>query len=309
MAAAVFFLDPLLAFYPTRFYHRDIMALGAKTDSNSSPRNDGSGFPSTQERKTPPPKESVAEQIRSSVQSTPLSNHAPTVNPTANPDHLVADFDRYILDDLRDRVFMSADHYFSNILHLPADWRTNDEITSKIEAVKNDAVFKNHVKAYVALCNESSPGEKNFYHPHSLMCNSAFDVLGATEDSGIGIYRQDAKPVDGGLEKNIPDTLGVLRAMFNSSGNVVDNMKDKGPEYNFSGFTDFQPWINCIRQQFLQGFDGKNHHKVYKDRGPTGSFDDETLQACVSYSAIVEICNEFAGSALIVHNDQLKEGA
>ncbi|KAG7442732.1 uncharacterized protein BT62DRAFT_973413 [Guyanagaster necrorhizus] len=234
MAAAVFFLNPLLTFYPTRFYHRGIIALGPKNDSNSSPRNDGPGFPSTQERKTPPPKESVAEQIRSSVQSTPLSNHAPTVNPTANPDHLVADFDRYILEDLRIRVFISADHYFSNILHLPDDWRMNDEIKSKIEAVKNDVVFENHVKTYVALCNQSSPGEKTFYHPHSLMCNSAFDVLGATEDSRLGIYRQDAKSVDGGLEKNIPDTLGVLRAMFNSSGNVVDNMEDKGPEDNFS---------------------------------------------------------------------------
>ncbi|KAG7440619.1 uncharacterized protein BT62DRAFT_997656 [Guyanagaster necrorhizus] len=236
MAAAVFFLGPLLTFYPTRFYHRDIMALGAKNDSNSSPRNDGSGFPSTRERKTLPPKESVAEQIRSSVQSTPLSTHAPTVNPTANPDHLVADFDRYILEDIRKRVLM------------------------------------NHVKTYVQLCNESSPKEKTFYHPHDMMYNNAFDLISATEDSRLGIYRQDAKPVAGGLEKNVPDTLGVLRAMFNSSGNVVDNMKDKGPEYNFSWaqtmyWQEFKP-----NEYYLDG----GTEATYKGEDPKGEVRGKT---------------------------------
>ncbi|KAG7447163.1 uncharacterized protein BT62DRAFT_1004738 [Guyanagaster necrorhizus] len=232
MAVAVFFLDPLLSMYLNRFYRGDIMT---NIDSNSSrDANYRSGPPSIPETKIPLLKESVTEQIRSSPQSTPLSNRAATVNPTANADHLAADFERYILEDLRNRVFMSSDHFLNNILHLPRDWQTNDKIKSQIEALKNDAAFKNDINAYDELCNERNPGEKNFYHPHSLMFNNAFDALGATEESRLGIYRQDAKPVDGGLEKNIPDTLGVLRAMFNSSGNVVDNMKDKGPEYNFS---------------------------------------------------------------------------
>ncbi|KAG7444077.1 uncharacterized protein BT62DRAFT_1077903 [Guyanagaster necrorhizus] len=259
MAAAVFFLDPLLTFYPTRFYHRDIMALGAKNDSKSSPRNDGSGFPSTREMKTPPSKESVAEQICSSVQSTPLSNHTPIVNPTTNPDHLVTDFDRYILENLRDHVFMSADHYFTNILHILDNWWTNGEIMSKIEAVKNDVVFKNHVKTYIELCNESSSGEKTFYHPRCLMCNSAFDVVSATEGSRLGIYRQDAKPLDGGVQEIVPDTLGVLRAMFNSSGNVVDNMKGNGPKYNFS-------WAQTMHWQEFK----PNEH--YLDEGTEASY-------------------------------------
>ncbi|KAG7440979.1 uncharacterized protein BT62DRAFT_909529 [Guyanagaster necrorhizus] len=76
-----------------------------------------------------------------------------------------------------------------------------------------------------------------------------------------------------------------------------------------SGFTDFQSWINRIRQQFLLGFHAKNGHILRKDLGVMESFEDETLQTWVSYSAIVKTCSEFAGSALIVHNDQVKEGA
>ncbi len=90
------------------------------------------------------------------------------------------------------------------------------------------------MQTYVDLCDKTKPGEKSFYHPYGVMCNSAFDVLGATDNSGLGIYRQDAKPMLGSEEENIPDTLGVLRAMFTSSGNDVDKMKDNGPEHNFS---------------------------------------------------------------------------
>ncbi|KAK0201059.1 hypothetical protein DFS33DRAFT_1101359 [Desarmillaria ectypa] len=231
MAVAVFFLDPLLLFYPPRTYPNITMPSYPKNDSDDPDYR--SAFSSIPERKTPP-NGSRAEQIRSAVQSTPLSNHAQTVNPTANPNHLTTHFDRYIEEDLKNRVFMPPDYFLPNIFHLPSDWRTNDEIKSRIKAIKRSAAFKRQVKAYVALCNKSNPGEKTFYHPHGLMCNSAFDVLGGTDDSRLGIYRQDAKPVDGGLQETIPDALGVLRAMFNSSGNVVDDMKENGPKHNFS---------------------------------------------------------------------------
>ncbi|KAK0463012.1 uncharacterized protein EV420DRAFT_1149808 [Desarmillaria tabescens] len=226
MAVAVFFLDPLLSFYPPQFYP-DI-AMSTKNElKDSAP-------PSITGRKTPPQNASRLEQLRSAVQSTPPSNHSQSVDPAANPNYLTTHFDQYIEEDLRNRVFMPADYFFPNIFHLPSDWRTNDEIKSRIQDIKTDPVFQQNVTAYVAVCNRSNPGEKTFYHPHGVMCNSAFDVLGASDDSNLGIYRQDAKPVDGGVQKIIPDTLGILRAMFNSSGNVVDNMIDNGPEHNFS---------------------------------------------------------------------------
>ncbi|KAK0189862.1 hypothetical protein F5146DRAFT_1122295 [Armillaria mellea] len=225
MAAAIFFLDPVLSFYPPQFFPKVTMSSSVGDD-------DGTATPS-RGRKTPP-NGSRAEQLLSSVQSTPLSNHAPTVNPTTKADYLVSHFDRYIEEDLRKRVFVHAEHFFPTILHLRPDWKTDDEITKKIQAIKDDPVFQQHMRTYVALCDKAKPGEKSFYHPYGVMCNSAFDVLGATDNSGLGIYRQDAKPVIGSEEELIPDTLGVLRTMFTSSGNDVDQMKDNGPEHNFS---------------------------------------------------------------------------
>ncbi|PBK72017.1 hypothetical protein ARMSODRAFT_1017003 [Armillaria solidipes] len=86
-----------------------------------------------------------------------------------------------------------------------------------------------------------------------------------------------------------------------------------------SGFTDFQPWIDGFALQFARGFCLRTKHKldledyepenaVKKFSKPTAMepFDDETLKDCVSYSAIVDICSKFAGSALVVHNYQLE---
>ncbi|KAK0236698.1 hypothetical protein EDD85DRAFT_1023514 [Armillaria nabsnona] len=257
MAVAIFFLDPLLSFYPSQFFSNITMSSGDADDSAALPPSPG--------RKTPP-NGSRAQQILSSVQSTPLSNHAPTVDPTTKADYLVGHFDRYIEEDLRERVFMHAEHFFPTILHLPPDWKTDDEITKQTKAISDNPVFKQHMQTYVALCNKTKPGEKSFYYPYGVMCNSAFDVLGATDNSGLGIYRQDAKPMLGSEEKNVPDTLGVLRAMFTSSGNDVDKMKDNGPEHNFSWaqtmhWQEFKPKLSFLDE----GTDAK--YRVLSDAG------------------------------------------
>ncbi|KAK0497822.1 hypothetical protein EDD18DRAFT_1330939 [Armillaria luteobubalina] len=191
---------------------------------SSSVADDGTALPPSPRRKFSP-NGSRAEQILASVQSTPLSNHAPTVDPATKTDHLAAHFDRYIEEDLREHVFIHAEDFFPTILHLP-DWKTDDEISKKTKAIRDDPVFKQHMKTYVDLCDERNPGVKSFYHPYGMMC--------ANDYSGVGIYRQDAKPVIGSEEELIPDTLGVLRAMFTSSGNDADKMKGNGPEHNFS---------------------------------------------------------------------------
>ncbi|KAK0236725.1 hypothetical protein EDD85DRAFT_885245 [Armillaria nabsnona] len=257
MAAAIFFLDPLFSFYPSQFFPNITMSSSVADDRTALPTSPG--------RKTPP-NGSRAKQILSAVQSTPLSNHAPTVDPTTTPDYLVGHFDRYIEEDLRERVFIHAEHFFPTILHLPPDWKTNDEITKQIKAISDNSVFKEHMKTYVDLCNKTKPGEKSFYHPYGMMCNSAFDILGATDNSRLGIYRQDAKPVVGGSERNVPDTLGVLRAMFTSSGNIVDQMKDNGPKHNFSWaqamhWQEFKPKLTFLDE----GTDAR--YRVLSDAG------------------------------------------
>ncbi|SJL08542.1 uncharacterized protein ARMOST_11908 [Armillaria ostoyae] len=226
MAVAIFFLDPLLSFYPSQKFPN------ITTSSGDAP-DDSTALPPSSGRETPP-NGSRAEQIISTVQSTPLSNHAPTVNPATKADYLVGHFDRYIEEVLRERVLMHAEHFFPTILHLPPDWKTNDEITKQTKTIRDNPVFKRYMQTYVDLCDKTKPGEKSFYHLDGMMCNSAFDVLGATDNSGLDNYRQDAKPVLGSEETNVSDTLGVLRAIFTSSGNDVDQMKDDGPEHNFS---------------------------------------------------------------------------
>ncbi|KAK0476158.1 hypothetical protein IW261DRAFT_1643562 [Armillaria novae-zelandiae] len=89
-----------------------------------------------------------------------------------------------------------------------------------------------------------------------------------------------------------------------------------------SGFTDFQPWIDGFAVQFAWGFCLRTRHELGledpEDHEPQNAvkkiskptvmvpFDNETLKDTVSYSAIVNICSKFAGSALVVHNDQLE---
>ncbi|KAK0497863.1 hypothetical protein EDD18DRAFT_1461849 [Armillaria luteobubalina] len=225
MGTTIFFLDPLLSFYSSQLF--------LNITITSSVADDDTAFPPSPGRKTPPDG-SHAEQILPAVQSTSLSNHALSVKLSNQADRFVGHFDRYIEEDLRERVFVHAEHFFPAILHLPADWKTNDDITNKTQAIRDNSVFKQHMQIHFNLCNKTNPGEQAFYHPYGVMCNSVIDIPGATDNSGLGIYQQDTKPVLGCSGKHVPDTLGVLRVMFTSSGSDVDKMKDNGPGHNFS---------------------------------------------------------------------------
>ncbi|KAK0202170.1 hypothetical protein DFS33DRAFT_1265333, partial [Desarmillaria ectypa] len=92
-------------------------------------------------------------------------------------------------------------------------------------------------------------------------------------------------------------------ALNDRKGNFF--LKDARPMVN-SGFTDFQPWVTDLYQQFRKGINSQERYDLFKDE-ETEPFDDETLQGWVSYSAIVNTCSKFAGSPLIVRNDQLEE--
>ncbi|KAK0189819.1 hypothetical protein F5146DRAFT_932325 [Armillaria mellea] len=84
---------------------------------------------------------------------------------------------------------------------------------------------------------------------------------------------------------------------------------DASPMVN-SGFHDFQAWIDGIYQQFILGASAQSQQGVFKKRGKTTEpFDNETLGDYISYSVFVDTCHQFAGSALVVHNDQVEEGA
>ncbi|KAK0237060.1 hypothetical protein EDD85DRAFT_953056 [Armillaria nabsnona] len=142
-------------------------------------------------------RESVSDQSYSSS----LSNDAPTSYPKFC---FTSNYDRYIQADLENRVFMPADDFFTNILHLPQDWRANDEIQTLITTIKSNPAFRGHAKTYVELRDKSNPN--------------------GTENCGLSF---DANPVIGG-SRDVSDAWGVLRAMFRSSGNFLDAMQDNG---------------------------------------------------------------------------------
>ncbi len=168
--------------------------------------------------------ESVSDESCSSVHSTSPSSETPTAYPKV---YFTSNYDRCIQADLENRVFMPADDFFTNILHLPQNWRTNDEMQTLITTIKSNLTFRGHVKTYVELLDKSNAksGEKPeaFHHPHGLMFDGMFAALGGTENYGLGL----ANLVVGGLQ-DIPDAWGVLQAMFSSSGNLLDAMQDNG---------------------------------------------------------------------------------
>ncbi|KAK0463029.1 uncharacterized protein EV420DRAFT_1476790 [Desarmillaria tabescens] len=77
--------------------------------------------------------------------------------------------------------------------------------------------------------------------------------------------------------------------------------RDSRPIVN-KGFTDFEPWLRDLYRQFMLGFAFKR-----LEEGGKEPFDDQTLQGQVSYPTIVNICRQFGGSNLEIHNDQLQE--
>ncbi|KAK0478826.1 hypothetical protein IW261DRAFT_1337302 [Armillaria novae-zelandiae] len=77
-----------------------------------------------------------------------------------------------------------------------------------------------------------------------------------------------------------------------------------------SGFHDFQAWVDRLYLRFVLGFTAQSQQDALKKSDETTEpFEDETLGDRVSYSVFVNICSRFAGSDLVVRNDQLEEGA
>ncbi|KAK0478840.1 hypothetical protein IW261DRAFT_1399927 [Armillaria novae-zelandiae] len=85
--------------------------------------------------------------------------------------------------------------------------------------------------------------------------------------------------------------------------------KSSTPPLN-SGFNNFLPWIHKLHKLFKKGFNYQETHDLdeegdegFNEREP---FDNETLGDRVSYLAVLNTCAKFAGSSLVVRNDQLE---
>ena len=85
------------------------------------------------------------------------------------------DYDDYIREDLKSRVFVDFEVFLKSALHVPRDWRTLWGPT--IEAVKSDEKFTRHYKEYCDRCEEHSTLEYPFYQPLMETANAVLDVV------------------------------------------------------------------------------------------------------------------------------------
>ena len=112
------------------------------------------------------------------------------------------DYDDYIREDLKSRVFVDFEVFMKHVLHVPDDWKTLWE--PAIEAVKEDPSFNEHHTKYCHQCDKSGSREASFYEPLMDTANAVLKVLSRSTFDGIspGIpqhYRvNDPKKLRGG---------------------------------------------------------------------------------------------------------------
>ena len=114
-----------------------------------------------------------------------------------------ADYDAYIREDLRNRVFVDFEVFMTSVLHVPEDWRTT--WGPAIEGVKTDSGFNEKLKGYYGQCNNPDAAEGKFYTPLIDTANAALGVLPrfTTSDTPAGIpqyyHTNNPKKLRGGV--------------------------------------------------------------------------------------------------------------
>ncbi|KAF9644498.1 hypothetical protein BDM02DRAFT_3272377 [Thelephora ganbajun] len=135
------------------------------------------------------------------------------------------DYDDYIREDLKSRVFVDLEVFMKNVLHVPDDWKT--EWGPAIEAVKTDQKFEKHHEEYCQHCGRSSSQEVSFYKPLMNAANAVLDVLSRSTlgdaSSGVPQYYHvnDPKKLRGGVINRVslsPDLVVLHKECQPSKG-------------------------------------------------------------------------------------------
>ena len=114
-----------------------------------------------------------------------------------------SDYEPYITEDLKGRVFVDFEVFIKHVLRVPDKWR--DLWGPTIEAVKADPEFDKHHKEYCGHCNKSGSREVLFYQPLVDTANAVLEVLSRSgfADISSGVpqrYRvNDPKKLRGGV--------------------------------------------------------------------------------------------------------------
>ncbi|KAF9789790.1 hypothetical protein BJ322DRAFT_1105650 [Thelephora terrestris] len=115
------------------------------------------------------------------------------------------DYDNYISEDLKKRVFVDFEIFLQSALHVPRDWRTL--WGPAIEAVKVNEEFRKGKKEYCKQCEDGGPTEKPFYKPLMDTANAVLDVVSASKFDGISgtpqyYHVNDRGKLQGGVINN-----------------------------------------------------------------------------------------------------------
>jgi hypothetical protein len=115
------------------------------------------------------------------------------------------DYDSYISEDLKNRVFVDFETFLQAALHVPRDWRTL--WGPAIEAVKANEEFRKGKTEYCERCDKGGFTEKPFYKPLMETANAVLDVVSASEFDGISgtpqyYHVNDRGKLQGGVINN-----------------------------------------------------------------------------------------------------------
>ena len=111
------------------------------------------------------PQHETPERNRSTVPTvpgvTPLSHGSSIRDQVDSYDR--GDYEDYVREDLRSRVFVDFEVFMEYVLHVPKDWSTQWE--SVIETIKADPTFLGNLEGYRECCNNRTSLEESFYDP------------------------------------------------------------------------------------------------------------------------------------------------
>ena len=138
------------------------------------------------------------------------------------------DYDDYVREDLKSRVFVDFDVLLKSVLHAPDDWKTRWGLV--IEAVKADQKFAKLHEDYCKDCENGNLKEDLFYEPLKETTNAILAVLTRTPfkatPCGIPQYFHvnDPKKLRGGVfsKANLtPDLITLHEDCHPSEGGTL----------------------------------------------------------------------------------------
>jgi len=111
------------------------------------------------------------------------------------------DYEDYVDEDLKSRVFVDFGVFMKCVLDVPKDWNT--QWKSVIDAVKADPNFGKHHKEYFEYCDGPGKREAPLYEPLAEMANTILDVCSKLGVTGSGIRQayhvNSTKKLQGGI--------------------------------------------------------------------------------------------------------------